>query len=59
MAWFTEQSVFSFGKYKNKKVSEVNDKEYIDWLHHSTLNVYFSKEVLDRLQIENKGKTKT
>lgn len=36
MAWFTEQSVFSFGKYKNKKVSEINDKEYIDWLHHST-----------------------
>lgn len=56
MAWYSEKSVFPYGKYKGKKVSEVNDAKYIDWLHHSKLNVYFRPEVLDRLKIENKRK---
>ena len=55
MAWYSEKSVFPFGKYKGKKVSDVGDDKYIDWLHHSKLNVYFTPEVLDRLKIENKG----
>ena len=58
MAWYSEKSVFSYGKYKGKKVSEVDDANYIDWLHHSNLNVYFKPEVLDRLKIVNKGKNK-
>jgi len=58
MAWYSESSVFSYGKYKGKKVSEVNDIDYINWLHHSNLNVFFYQEVLDRLKIENKGKNK-
>jgi hypothetical protein len=57
MAWYSENSVFSYGKYKGKKVSEVDDAKYIDWLHHSKLNVYFSPKVLYRLNIENKGKS--
>ena len=55
MAWYSDRSVFTNGKYKGKKVSEVNDANYIDWLHHSKLNVFFVKEVLDRLNIENKS----
>ena len=58
MAWYSEKSVFSYGKYKGKKVSEVQDAEYISWLHHSNLNVYFLQEVLNRMKIENKGKIK-
>jgi uncharacterized protein (DUF3820 family) len=56
VAWFSEHSIFPFGKYKGKKVCEVNDAEYINWLHHNTLNVYFMPDTLDRLGIENKGK---
>jgi len=56
MAWYTEYSDFQFGKHKGKKVRDVNDKEYIDWLHHSDLNVYFMPDVLERLGIENRGK---
>jgi hypothetical protein len=55
MAWYSEKSVFAFGKYKGKKVSEVDDDKYIDWLHHINFNVYFTLEVMNRLKIENKG----
>ena len=55
MAWFDDDSVFSSGKYKAKKVSEINDTGYISWMHHSKYNVYFVQSVLDRLGIENKG----
>ena len=58
MAWYSETSVFTHGKYKGKKVAEVNDASYIDWLHHSKLNLFFIQEVLDRLKIQNKGKYK-
>lgn len=54
MAWFDEQSVFSFGKYKGKRVHEVNDAQYIEWLHHAHFNVYFVDPVLDRLDITNR-----
>jgi hypothetical protein len=56
MAWYKENSVLRFGKYKGKKVSEITDSKYICDLHHSTLNVYFIESVLNRLNIENKGK---
>jgi len=52
MAWYSEKSVFTTGKYKGKKVSEVDDASYINWLHHSKLNVFFTQEVLDRLKTE-------
>ena len=55
MAWYTEKSVFTNGKYKGKRVAEVNDADYINWMHHSKLNVFFVQEVLDRLKIENKS----
>lgn len=58
MAWYSETSVFTFGKYKGKKVEEVEDRDYINWLHHSGLNVYFYQEVLNRFGIINKGKVK-
>lgn len=58
MAWFNEDSQFHFGKYKGKKVSEVNDENYIDWLHHSNYNIYFIDKVLHRLGIDNNGKRK-
>ena len=55
MAWFDGDSVFSFGKHKGKKVKEVDDSNYIHWLHHSKLNVYFVQDVFDRLGINNTG----
>lgn len=58
MAWYNEQSNLQFGKYKGLKVSQVNDSKYIDNIHHSNLNIYFTQDVLDRLKIENKGKYK-
>jgi hypothetical protein len=59
MAWYKENSIMPFGKYKGKNVSEINDAKYISDLHHSILNVYFIQSVLDRLRIKNNGKTKT
>jgi hypothetical protein len=58
MAWYKENSVFPFGKYKGKNVSEITDAKYISDLHHSNLNMYFNQHVLDRLGIKNNGKTK-
>jgi hypothetical protein len=58
MAWYSEKSIFAFGKYKGKKVEEVDDKGYINFIHHSDSNVFFTQDVLDRLNIDNKGKYK-
>lgn len=56
MAWMDDKSVISFGtKYKGVVVSEINDRDYISWLHHSKLNVYFVQETLDRLKVVNNG----
>ena len=51
MAWFDENSVFSFGKYKSVKVSDINDSSYISWVHHSKYNIYFIQSVLDRREV--------
>lgn len=56
MAWYKENSILSFGKYKGKRVKDIKDKSYIDWLHHSKLNVYFIPSILERLEIENRDK---
>jgi len=58
MAYYNENSQFSFGKYKGKKVSEVNDAEYIVFIHESKYNIYFTEEVFNRLGIKHKGKIK-
>lgn len=55
MAWYDDNSQFNYGKHKGKKVKEVDDANYISWLHHSHKNVYFTDEVLNRLSIKNKG----
>ena len=55
MAWFDDNSVLSFGKHKGKKVAEVEDVNYIHWLHHSKLNVYFVQVTLNRMNINNTG----
>lgn len=50
MAWLSDKSDLKFGKYKGKKVGEVNDVEYIEWLHKSKYNVYFKQSVFERLK---------
>lgn len=58
MAWFDDNSIFKYGKYKGLKVSSVKDDNYISWMHHSKYNVYFVQTTLDRLGVVNKGKMK-
>lgn len=54
MAWYNEKSVFNWGRYKGKKVSEVSDADYIQWLHEDqNYNIYFTDEVLKRLNLKN------
>jgi len=56
MAWYDENSQFNFGKHKGETVKDVDDSNYISWLHHNRMNVYFTDEVLNRLNVENRGK---
>lgn len=58
MGWLNDNSQLNFGKYKNKKVSEINDGEYIKWLHESKYNIFFTEEVFKRLNVKHEGKIK-
>lgn len=56
MVWLDNNSFFTFGKYKGKKVSEVKDAEYIKWLHENKeFNLFFTEDVFRRLKTNHKG----
>ncbi len=50
MAWLTNNSVMTFGKYKGLKVSEITDGQTIQVIHNSHLNVYLKKLLTDVLK---------
>lgn len=58
MAWLNNNSDMSFGKYKGMKVKDIDDWQYIQILHNSQMNIYFTQDVFERLNIENTGKVK-
>lgn len=55
MRWLSEESVFTFGKYKGKRVSDVDDAQYIKWIHESHLEVFFTEDVFRRLGVKHSG----
>lgn len=59
MAWLSNNSVVAFGKHKGKKVSEITDIKWVKYIHNSDYNVYFKKEVIDRIGIDEKELIKT
>lgn len=50
-------SHFKFGKYEGKKVSEVNDLNYLYWIEANT-NTRFTKEVFEFYKNKNNGNRK-